>query len=1131
MKRISNALDQMKDHYDVVVIGSGYGGGVAASRLARANKSVCLLERGRERIAGEFPDTLVKATEEMQLDTHEKKIGSQTGMFNFHVNKDISVLVGCGLGGTSLINANVSLKADPRVFENGNWPKELVSDIPNGLEKGYERAREMLKPNPYPDNFPTLNKLEAHRKSGAYIGQPFYKTPINVTFEDKTNHVGVEQKACNNCGDCVSGCNYTSKNTTQMNYLPDAWNHGAEIYTECNVAYIEKKNGKWLVFFNPVGLGRGKFDAPPLFVSADNVVISAGTIGSTEIMLRSAQKGLQLSPMLGQRFSGNGDVLSFAYDTKQKINGIGFGHKNPAGHEPCGPCITSVIDTRETSKDYRDGMIIEEGSIPGALAKILPVSFAAISAAEGNAPSLMQKIRNAFEGLVSFLFGSYRGAVTRTQTYLIMSQDSGDGVMRLNNQGRLEIDWPGVGREKIFQSDNDTLNKCTEALKGTYLENPIWTEKLGKSLVSVHPLGGCIMGENVSSGVVNHKGQAFDSSGNGVHKGLYVTDGSVIPACLGVNPLLTITAVSERNIALMAEDNGWKIDYSLPSAPRITTSEKPGIEFTETMKGFFSTSEKSDFQRGFDAGKSANSPFEFTLTIQSEDVDRLINEPDHKAYLAGTVIAPALSSTPLVAHKGIFNLFVDHKEEFNTKRMIYLMPLMTSDGADYYCEGFKEINADHGPRIWSETSTLYITLFAGKDNTGELLGKGILHIEPSDFLKQMTTMKVTGSSSLLQSLQVQLKFGKFFAGTLFDTYGGLLKKNTYFNPDSPPRTKRPLRASAPEVHFFNTSDGVNLRLTRYRGGKKGPVILSHGLGVASSIFSTDLIDTNMVEYLFAHEYDIWLLDFRASIDLPASQTESSGDDVARYDYPAAVQTVRDITGAADVQMVVHCYGSTTWTMAMLNGLRGVRSAVCSQVSAHVLAVALTRLKSGLHMPSFLDKIGIKSLTADVDKDSNWANKLFDKVIKFYPLPYSERCDSPVCHRITFLYSLLYEHDKLNQATHDNLHELFGVANIRSLEHLTMMVRNGHVTDFDGNNVYMPHPERMAIPIRFISGEKNECFLPEGTEKTYEFLCQANGKDLYSRVVIPGYGHIDCIFGANAATDVYPHILEHLELTL
>ena len=91
----------------------------------------------------------------------------------------------------------------------------------------------MLKPTPYPDSFPKLPKLQAHEKSAAHLDEKFYRPPINVTFEDGVNHVGVEQKACKLCGDCVSGCNYSAKNTVLMNYLPDAKNHGRRYSRRC----------------------------------------------------------------------------------------------------------------------------------------------------------------------------------------------------------------------------------------------------------------------------------------------------------------------------------------------------------------------------------------------------------------------------------------------------------------------------------------------------------------------------------------------------------------------------------------------------------------------------------------------------------------------------------------------------------------------------------------------------------------------------------------------------------------------------------------------------------------------------------------------------------------------------------
>ena len=312
--RLSSPIEKIKEHYHAVVVGSGYGGAIAASRLARAGKQVCLLERGREKWPGEYPDTKSEIAREAQFDTLQKHVGSRLAMFDFHVNQDMNVLVGCGLGGTSLINASVALEVDERVWEKPAWPPEVRADRDTRIKKGCHLAREMLRPNPYPDDAPPLPKLRSLEKSAAFIGRQdrFYRPPININFErfeNDTNHVGVTQYPDDLSGDDVSGSNSTGKNTTLMNYIPDAWNHGAEIFTEVRVQYLERQDGRWLVHYQPFVEGRRKFDAPTLFLTADIVVLAAGCLGSTEILLRSQAKGLPLSSRLGEDFTGQPRML------------------------------------------------------------------------------------------------------------------------------------------------------------------------------------------------------------------------------------------------------------------------------------------------------------------------------------------------------------------------------------------------------------------------------------------------------------------------------------------------------------------------------------------------------------------------------------------------------------------------------------------------------------------------------------------------------------------------------------------------------------------------------------------------------------------------------------------------------
>src|ERR1017187_993180 len=162
-KRLSSPVADIKNHYDVIVIGSGYGASITASRLSRAGKKVCILERGKEFLPGEYPKTTGDALKEMQFTAKGKHIGSNTGLYDFHMNDDISVYVGCGLGGTSLVNANVSLPPEERVLKKEQWPSALKND-PESFWRGLERAKNMLQPNQYPERkngYPKLPKSEA----------------------------------------------------------------------------------------------------------------------------------------------------------------------------------------------------------------------------------------------------------------------------------------------------------------------------------------------------------------------------------------------------------------------------------------------------------------------------------------------------------------------------------------------------------------------------------------------------------------------------------------------------------------------------------------------------------------------------------------------------------------------------------------------------------------------------------------------------------------------------------------------------------------------------------------------------------------------------------------------------------
>jgi cholesterol oxidase len=988
----------------------------------------------------------------------------------------------------------------------------------------------MLQPRPYPGppDWPQLNKLGAMERAADELGVPLKHPDINVMFEEGYNAAGVWQPPCNLCGDCCSGCNVGGKNTTLMNYLPDAQCFGAEIFCGASVKWVRKDGSGWTVGLEPVGFGRDKFKGEPLTVGADIVVLAAGSLGSTEILLRSAaEQQLPLSKHVGERFSGNGDVLAFGYNNDQRIDGVGLGWKaasydpNTSRQRPIGPTITSLVDLRET-ENLDEGMIIEEGSIPGGLGRFLPAAMARAARLHGTDTDKGDVLSERAREIESLTRGPYHGAVNHTQTFLVMSHDGADGRLELND-GTVRVRWHGVGSKPGFERVADKLRTAVAATGGTYVPNPVWTKLFDHSLITVHPLGGCGMSNDASTGVVDHKCRVFSgTSGSDLHEGLYVCDGAVMPRSLGVNPLLTIAAVAERAMIHLARDTGRTIRLG-PAQRRDRDSERPrsiGVRFTEKMAG-----------RVWAASGADESHASFIATVIADDVDRLVNEKDHEAVLVGTVSLSALAPEPLTIRGGRWNLFVDDPAQVETKRMVYHMPLTLPDGRRLVVSGNKYIHDEKGFDLWRDTTTLRVEV---REDAADapLLFEGELTIDPRDFMRQLATMTVVGAPDFVNRMRAMATFGRFFAGALFQSFGGPFARPVLFDPHAV-RVKRPLRVGTPDVHHFSTEDRKTLRFTRYRGGDKGPLILSHGLGVSSLIFSIDTIDTSMLEYLYAAGYDCWLLDYRASIALPYATEQFTADDVAAFDYPAAVACVREVTGSDTVQMVAHCYGAMSFTMAMLSGLKGVRSAVISQIGAHAdVPWWPQRTLAWLRAPDLMHLGGVRHLDACARTDRSRLSRVVDTLLSLYPFRAKDRTRSVTSRRITALYGPLYEIAQLNQATMDALPEMFGKANVSAFRQLTRIARAGHVVRAGRGEPYVSEEglRNFAIPTLFIHGELNGTFLPSSTARTVAALAKVNGPDLYERHVVAGTGHIDCIFGKQAVRDVYPRVVAHLDRT-
>jgi cholesterol oxidase len=543
--------DLRPDGYDVVVVGSGYGGAITAARLAHANLtpklSVCILERGQEWPIGEFPDNLGDL-----LGNAYNPVLNPLGLYEFALFPDIAVIKGSGLGGTSLVNANVAIRPEPDIFSV--WPSALKQAAqigetkPGSLWNYYKRAADTLEISSHPTGS-SLKKFQALKKRASELGQPVETLRLAVNFDQEgvpvyqNGNKSIVKHKCIDCGDCVTGCNVGAKNTLYMNYLPLAKTGGAHIFTQMDVDSVEKgEDGRWVVHATHRD---DAFFPDEVTIRAKLVILAAGALGTPKILLRSRDEGLPVSSEVGKRFGGNGDFFGLAYNSNQITDILGWGnHLNDpiAKVVRAGPSIVGLVRYNER-RPPAERFVIEDLSIPRAYRDAAAVAFRLLPGIDAGP----QNPGQAQQRLDRDIFGAdAQGALNSSMLYLCMGQDDSGGTLSLDALGNLQIDWPGAGKETIFATINQECLAHAKALGSSFIENPIWQASPWKTLITAHPLGGCAMGEDGSDGAVDHLGRVFQGASSQIHSGLYVADGSIVRTALGVNPFLTISALSER---------------------------------------------------------------------------------------------------------------------------------------------------------------------------------------------------------------------------------------------------------------------------------------------------------------------------------------------------------------------------------------------------------------------------------------------------------------------------------------------------------------------------------------------------------------------------------------------------------
>ncbi len=522
--------------FDVVVIGSGFGGAITSCRLAQKNQKVLILERGREWDKDSYP----RAVGDDWIWSHSQP-EQYHGWLDLRVFKGMSVAQGAGVGGGSLIYANISRVPPPVVFQTG-WPPQINSST---LASYFATVGQMLNVQKVPQN-QWNPRMKLMQDAATKLGQPkrFEQLELAVSFdpnlqydfdeepdETKTkilpNEYGADQGNCVHLGECDIGCRVYAKNTLDKNYIPLAVTNGAKVWPLHLVTNIEPIPAGYCIHYDQLAYGRriaGK-------TTATRVIVAAGSLGSTELLLRcrDVTKTLpKLSQVLGKHWSSNGDFLTPALHLMRKL------------WADRGPTITSAINYLDGSQNNQI-FWVEDGGIPNVMNKY----FQAVSDRLTKAPqqtgwadrltphAILQHLT---------LFAESHDFFRNLMPWFAQGVDAGNGELTLTD-GSLDLKWDITQSLKLFDEIANKHKQLAEATGGIPIPLPGWA--LDKELITPHPLGGCNMGASPDQGVVNHKGEVFNYSN------LFVADGSIIPRPLGVNPSRTIGALAERIVDLM----------------------------------------------------------------------------------------------------------------------------------------------------------------------------------------------------------------------------------------------------------------------------------------------------------------------------------------------------------------------------------------------------------------------------------------------------------------------------------------------------------------------------------------------------------------------------------------------------
>ena len=995
---------------DVLIVGSGYGGAVAAARLAGSRHEegdrparIWLLERGQEYLPGAFPSTFAELAGHVRFSQQDGRPprGRPEGLFDVRLGGHVNVLLGNGLGGGSLINAAVMERPTADAFavqrSDGTgpprraWPAAIDLD---SLEPHFRQAEAMLDAEPIPGTVPKLDSLfAAARSMGAFEHR---KAKAAVAFSAKRTPAGVAMQACLNCGDCVSGCNHRAKQSLDVNYLALAEANGARLFCGATVHRLltmqPHGEGHAVEFFFTDPNKAPSDRARPYVVRARRVILAAGTLGSTEILLRSQQAGLPVAAdALGANFSGNGDLIAAAYRQKDEASCSAREGDAPADRH-VGPTITGLV--RHRAADLARPLALEEFAIPGPLRRVLGEVLAAADAAHG--ATRIDWRCHAPDDAVDDPQAVSDDAIDHTPIYGMMGDDGASGRIELVvsdeateagkavgsdasttdpsaskgptrnaaaghaavTDARTRIVWPDAGRMPVFDAQIEALRAAHERFGGRggqVLPNPLWQPlprirgiealSIRGPTTTVHPLGGCSMADSHRHGVVDSHGRVWASHGD-VLPGLAVLDGSIVPVSLGINPSLTIAALAERAIGVLAAE--WRL--ALRSTDRQQGAERPMLRDVSRPKAPAPTRVKLE-ERMTGRVVIDGKPFDMSAVIGFATIDAaslrrlpgIVAQPDVALSFMPADAAAPTGRSPSATAAGTARVLVRERSNVVGRVLRSIGParrrLAARGGGPVTARGLLEAlalcshlgqvrlleydwtvsaaDADAPVRAGQRLRLTKRIAFADAANPWRQLTEGHLEavaddrhgargntplgrlaLDPAFFVERSAPLlSIEAQEDQPNALADLAELGLWVLRIVMRIHLLAFLPPTDATRGSASRLPGPLAGVEPERIEVAIAEPVEGRrasakflLSRYtppsaeRG--KRPVLLIHGYGAGGSTFAHPSIGVNLVQALLAAGRETWVLDLRTSIGLEQRHYWSF-DEVATQDIPAA----------------------------------------------------------------------------------------------------------------------------------------------------------------------------------------------------------------------------------------------------